>query len=200
MVPMTEGVRALAEDILSSARGRQQVMTDVKSGVAELAAHAHRVLSDCAARRRVMAEDLGRTANDLRRLLRDGDENRLKSFLRTHGQTAGRVAELVAGTRRCLRDCNDKRRAGENEVRHEANALRQQLADGNNARLEAFDRMHQRVTGLVAGLARAVRCRLDERHIDSLGARAVWSELAMARSGVRKTTGREQARSRKGHS
>jgi hypothetical protein len=190
---MTEGFRTLTDGIMSSARGRQQA-------IAELAAHSHQVLSDCAAKRCDMAEDMDRAANNLRRLLRDGDENRLESSLRTQGQTADRVAELAAGTRRFLRDCNDKRRAVENEVRHETKVLRQHLADGNNTRLEAFDQMHQRVTSQVAGLAWEVKCRLNERHIDSLGARAIWNELAMTRSAARKTTGREPAKSRKGHS
>ena len=133
MIPMTEGFRVLAEDILSLARGRQQFMADVKS----------------------------------------------------------RVAELAAGTRSFLHDCDARQRALKNEVQHAAFELRQKLADGDSARLEAFCQMHNRVAGRVAGLARNVRCRLGESHNDSVAARAVWSELASVRSGARRTTRRK---------
>jgi len=169
-ISMVEDFRALTDDILSSARGRQQA-------IAELAAHTHQVLGDCEAKRLAVAEEL-------RRRLRDGEETRLETFRRTHDQTAGRVAELVAGTRRFLRDCHAKQRAT-------AKTLRQQLTNGDSARLEAFCQMHKRVAGRVAELARDVRCKLGESHNDSVAARAVWNELASARSGARRTTRRK---------
>jgi hypothetical protein len=99
-----------------------------------------------------------------------------------------RVADLAAGTRRYLHDCDTRQRALKNEVQHAACELRQKLADGDSARLEAFCQMHNRVAGRVAGLARDVRCKLGATHNDSVAAWAVWNELASARSGARKAT------------
>lgn len=130
---MAEDFRALGEDILSLARGRQQFMADVKS----------------------------------------------------------RVAELAAGTRSFLHVCDSRQRALKNEVQHAACELRQKLADDDSARLEAFHPMHNRVAGRVAGLARDVRFKLGESHNELVAARAVWNELASARSGARRTTRRK---------
>ena len=99
-----------------------------------------------------------------------------------------RVAELAAGTRSFLHVCDSRQRALKNEVQHAAFELRQKLADGDSARLEAFCQMHNRVAGRVAGIARDVRFKLGESHNDSVAARAVWNELASARSGTRKAT------------
>ena len=174
MVHVAKDSRALAEDILSSARARQQGIADRKSGAA-------RFLSQCNDERCAVAEELHRAADDLQRRLMDGDEARLETFRQTHNRTAGRVGELVAGTRRFLRDCDVKRRDA-------TRTLRLQLTNGDNARLEAFGQMHKRTAGRVAELAREVRCQLEESHNDSLAAHAVWNDLASARSGVRKAT------------
>ena len=130
MVHVAEDSRALAEDILSSARARQQGIADRKS----------------------------------------------------------EVAGLVAGTQRFLRDCEATQHTLQDKVIQAANALRQHLANSANARLEAFCQMHKRIAGRVAGLAREVRSKLEESHNDSLATRAVWNDLASARSAVKKTT------------
>jgi gas vesicle GvpC-like protein len=166
-----------------------QMHDRIATGVAELAAHTRRVLSDCKATQRAVAEELHRAADELadflgfvHRLLADGDETRLETFRQMHDQVAGRVAELIAGTRMFLRDFNAKQRALEDDLRHAANELRRQLADGDNARLEAFHQMHDRIADRVAGLARETRSKLEELHDDFLAARAVWQDLASARS------------------
>ena len=156
MVHVAEDSRALAEDILSSARARQQGIADRKSGVAAF--------------------------------VKTNEVDRLRKFRDAHDCMSRRVAGLAATTRRFLSQCNDAQRGVAEALRRGAAELRQHLANSANARVEAFCQMHKRITGRVAGLARQVRCLLEESHNDSLATRVVWNDLASARSGVRKTT------------
>jgi hypothetical protein len=182
MAPMTDDCRDLAEEILSSARDRRDMIAHMQSGVAELAARTHRALSDCATQRQIAAGNLHRAASDLRRALRDGDRARRSTFRQTHRRTAARVAELAGGTRQFLRNCNNTRSAVGHEMHRAADASRQRLTHGNSERMEASFRMHREVARRVAGITGDIRRKLDESRRDCLGARAIWKQLASDRS------------------
>ena len=66
---MAEDFRALGEDILSLARGRQQFMADMKSRVADLAAGTKRYLHDCDTRQRALKNEVQHAACELRQKL-----------------------------------------------------------------------------------------------------------------------------------
>lgn len=158
-----------------------QMHARIAKSVAGLATHARKLLRNCQATQHAVAEQLRQAASQLQRVLAEGDEMRLDNFGQLHRRIAGRVAELVAETRGFLGDCDAQQLALEDTLGQAARALRQQLADGDNARLEAFRRMHDRVAGRVAALAQEVGSKLDELHNDLLMARSVWRDLASAR-------------------
>lgn len=141
MAHVAEDSKALAEDILSSARGRQQAMADTKSDVADLAAATQGFLRDCHAKMLVLGSDVQRAAEE----------------------------------------------------------LRQQLANGDTARVKVFGEMHRRIADRMTGIAQEVKGMLEDTRNDVLGTRAVWSDLASARSDLTKTP-KDKMRKRPRHS
>ncbi len=219
MTRAAEECQALTEGILASACERRKTIADVKSGVAgflanneaerqqafraahdrfagrveSLAEETRHFLAECDDEQCAVAEELRRTADELRGLAADGEAARLDTFrqireqiARMRGENAQDVAELTAQTRDMLREFEASRQAMAEELRGTAQALRQQLADGDNARLEAFDAVHQQVAGRVARVAQEVRHKLGESHSDSLAAHALWRDLALVRARLEK--------------
>jgi len=206
MVHVAEDLKALAEDILSSARGRQEAIGALKSWVAgflatsrmehcrafrdaherrggrvrRVAATTREFLSRCNEQQCAVAEGVWRAADEQRRWTADAETVRLEAFLPMRDQIARGVTTLVADTRGFLRDCHARRRAGGNE-------LRQQLANGDSVRRAAFGQMHGRIAGRVAELTQTVRGELAETRHSFMAGRAAWKHLAAARSAGRRT-------------
>jgi hypothetical protein len=206
MVHVAEDLKALAEDILSSARARQGTIGALKSWVAGflassrmerlrsfrdtharlsrrvgcLAAETRAFLSQCDEAQWAVAEGVWRAADEQRRWTADAETVRLEAFLPMRDQIARGVTTLVADTRGFLRDCHARRRAGGNE-------LRQQLANGDSVRRAAFGQMHGRIAGRVAELTQTVRGELAETRHSFMAGRAAWKHLAGARSAGRRT-------------
>ena len=208
MTRAVEECQALTEGILASACERRKTIADMKSGVAgfladneaerqqafraahdrfagrveSLAEETRHFLAECDDEQCALAEELRRTANELRQQLADGDSARLEAFDAVHQQVAGRVAHLAQETRNFLAECDDEQCAVAGELHGAANELRQQLAEGDNARLEAFDAFHEQVAGRVAHLAQEVGHKLEDTHSDCLAAHALWRDLALVRA------------------
>jgi argininosuccinate lyase len=200
---------------LSSAQVRQRATADRKSGVAGflasseaqrrrefrdthkriggrvacLAAETRDYLLLCNAEQCAVAADLQRAADELRELAAEGETARYDTFFRVHDQIGASVARISGEMHDFLRGCNAQRRALTDEIRHAADQLRQQLADGDQARLEAFEGTHRWLTGRLAELTGEVWQRLEESHRDSLAARAIWNDLAFARADLRQAAG-----------
>ncbi len=180
MVRVSDESKALADDILSSVRERRETLDDLKSWVTEF-------LARCDEEQFAVAENLRSAAAEQRARSADAEAARLDAFAEMQAvhdeareQITREVAGLVAQTRRFLHDCNDWQCALGEEVRDAAGDLRQQLADNDQTRREAFAHMHKRVTKQLGALRQQIRHTLTQCSRDFAATHAIWRHLGAA--------------------
>jgi hypothetical protein len=189
MVHVSDESKALADDILSSARARRETMRELKSWVTDF-------LARCDEEQFAVAESLRRAAAAQRARTADAEAARLEAFVQlraahdeVRAQITRDIATLVAQTRRFLHDCDDWQYALGEEVHDAARELRQQLADGDEARLAVFDGTYDRVAKHVTALRQQVRQQLAACGRDFLATHAIWRHLGAACARLRDGVG-----------
>jgi hypothetical protein len=190
MVRVADESKALTANILSSAQERGRAIGELRLGVAGF-------LGQCRALRSALAARLQQMATEQRGQAAEREATRLDAFMEMQGRhdelrdrIVHDVAMLAADTCGFLGGCEARQRVMQEDVRHAAEELRRQLADGDCARREAFSELHGRVAGRVAELSRNVRKQLAASRHGVFGARAAWQHLACVRSGAHKTSRR----------